>query len=205
MSQVSDIGIMAAGATLVILVGGIDLSVAAVMALTMMFSAWLYQDGGVPWPIAMIAGLALGAFVGLLNGLLATYGRVQAFVATLATMSASAGMALFITSGSTINGFPTWFGDLTAMDLFGIPLQGVLLVVIYLVIGFWLRYRPGGRALYAIGGNEEARASLRPASALGQDPGLHDRRSTGGRRRVARHLAAGLRAARPPAPTICST
>jgi ribose transport system permease protein len=156
LSQIADIGVMSAGATLVILVGGIDLSVAAVLALTMMFSAWLYQDVGFPWPVAMIAGLIVGSLVGLVNGVLTTYGRVQAFVATLATMSACAGMALFITSGSTINGFPTWFGNLTAADVLGVPLQGILLVVIYLVIGMWLRYRPGGRALYAIGGNEEA-------------------------------------------------
>ncbi len=64
MSQISDIGIMAAGATLVILIGGIDLSVAAVLALTMMFSAWLYREDVFPWPVAMIAGLALGALVG---------------------------------------------------------------------------------------------------------------------------------------------
>ena len=156
LAQVSDIGIMAAGATLVILIGGIDLSVAANLAVTMMFSAWLYSTVGVPWPVAMLAGLILGMLVGLINGTLTAYGKVQAFVATLATMSACAGMALFITNGSTINGFPTWFGNLTSNVFGSVPLQGIVLVVIYLVIGLWLRYRPGGRALYAIGGNEEA-------------------------------------------------
>ena len=87
--------------------------------------------------------------------MLTTYGRVQAFVATLATMSAATGMALFITNGNTINGFPEWFTGLTTTGLLGIPLQAVLLILVYLVIGFWLRYRPGGRALYAIGGNED--------------------------------------------------
>lgn len=155
VTQISDIGIMAAGAALVILIGGIDLSVAAVMALTMMFTAWLYEMKGVPFPLALLAGLLLGAAIGLINGLLTTYGRVQPFVATLATMSACTGLALYITNGNTINGFPTWFGDLTAADIFGIPLQGILLVLVYAVLGFWLRFRPGGRALYAIGGNEE--------------------------------------------------
>ncbi len=155
ITQISDIGIMAAGAALVILVGGIDLSVAATLAVTMMFSAWLFKSHAFPWPIAMLAGLALGALIGLVNGLLTTYGRVQAFVATLATMSAAAGMALFITNGNTLNGFPSWFDNLSSVKLVGIPLQGVLLLVVYLSIGFWLRFRPGGRALYAIGGNEE--------------------------------------------------
>jgi ribose transport system permease protein len=111
--------------------------------------------------------LLLGALIGLINGLLSTYGRVQPFVATLATMSAAAGMALFITNGNTINGFPTWFGDLTVATLAGIPLQGIVLVVVYLVIAFWLRFRPWGRSLYAIGGNEEvARLSGIPVKPL---------------------------------------
>lgn len=155
ISQISDYGILAAGAALVILIGGIDLSVAANMALTMMFTAWLYRVHEIPFALALVAGLLLGAFVGLVNGLLTTYGRVQPFVATLATMSACTGLALYITQGSTINNFPSWFGNLTSADVLGIPLQGLLLVAIFLVLGFWLRYRPGGRALYAIGGNEE--------------------------------------------------
>ncbi|GGM05130.1 ABC transporter permease [Nakamurella endophytica] len=155
ISQVSDIGIMAAGATLVILVGGIDLSVAAVLALTMMFSAWLFANVHLPWGLSMILGLAMGALIGLINGILTTYGRVQAFVATLATMSAASGFTLFITDGNTINGFPSWFDKFFNLKPGGIPLVGILLVVVYLVIGFWLKYRPGGRALYAIGGNEE--------------------------------------------------
>ena len=166
VTQVSDVGIMAAGAAVVILIGGIDLSVAAVMALTMMFTAWLYRSHGVPFSVALLAGLLLGGLVGLINGLLSTYGRVQPFVATLATMSGCAGLALYITNGSTINGFPTWFGNLTSVSFFGVPLQGLLLVVVYVALGFWLRYRPGGRALYAIGGNEEvARLSGLPVRA----------------------------------------
>lgn len=166
VTQISDIGIMAAGAALVILIGGIDLSVAANMALTMMFTAWLYAEQGVPFWLALLGGLGLGAFVGLVNGLLATYGRVQPFVATLATMSACTGLALYITNGNPITGFPAWFGDLTAADVLGIPLQGVLLVAVFLGLGFWLRFRPGGRALYAIGGNEEvARLSGLPVRA----------------------------------------
>ena len=166
VTQISDTGIMAAGAALVILIGGIDLSVAANMALTMMFSAWLYAEQGIPFALALLAGLALGAFVGLINGLLTTYGRVQPFVATLATMSACTGLALYITKGNTINGFPSWFGALTSADVLGIPLQGLLLASIFLSLAFWLRFRPGGRALYAIGGNEEvARLSGLPVRA----------------------------------------
>lgn len=165
--QSSDIGILAAGQALVILIGGIDLSVAAIMVVTMMFSAWLYKFQGVPFGVALVAGLILGALIGLINGLLIAYGRVQAFVATLATMSACLGMALVITNGNTINTFPESFAALTgnATDL--IPVQAILLVFVFASLGFWLRFRPAGRALYAIGGNEEvARLSGLPVKPL---------------------------------------
>ncbi len=155
LSQISDIGIMAAGAFLVILIGGIDLSVVAVMALTMMVNGYLFSKQGWPFPLALLAGIAVGAFIGLVNGLLVTYGKVQAFVATLATMSACQGLALLITNGNTINGFPSWFGKLSDFDVFHVPLQAILLATVFLVLAFWLRYRPNGRALYAIGGNDE--------------------------------------------------
>ena len=165
--QSSDIGILAAGQALVILIGGIDLSVAAIMVVTMMFSAWLFKFQHVPFTGALIAGLILGALIGLINGVLVAYGRVQAFVATLATMSACLGMALVITNGNTINTFPQGFAALTgnATDL--IPVQALLLVFVFISLGFWLKFRPAGRALYAIGGNEEvARLSGLPVKRL---------------------------------------
>lgn len=155
LSQSSDIGIMAAGSALVIITGGIDLSVGAVLATSLMVNAWLYRYGGVPFPLAMLAGLLVGTFIGAVNGALSTYGRIQPFVATLATMSACSGLALFITNGSPITGFPDWYTDLTSIRVFGIPLEAIFLVAVYLIAAFYLRYRPSGRALYAIGGNEE--------------------------------------------------
>ena len=154
-SQMTEIGIMAAGAALVILIGGIDLSVGAVLAVTLMLNAWLYRDFGVPFGLSCLAGLALGAFIGWFNGILSTYGRIQPFVATLATMSACSGFALFITNGSPVTGFPEWFGAITSANFLGLPLEFVILVSVFLIVAFWLTFRPSGRALYAIGGNEE--------------------------------------------------
>lgn len=154
-SQVSDIGIMAIGAALVIFTGGIDLSVGAVLALSLMVNAWLYREIGVPFPIALVAGLLVGAFVGFVNGVLSNYARIQPFVATLATMSACSGIALFITNGHPITGFPDWYSALTSIRVFGLPFEGIILVVLYCIAAFWLRYRPSGRAVYAVGGNEE--------------------------------------------------
>ena len=132
-----------------------------------MFSAWLYEMQSVPFPIALLAGLALGSLIGLVNGLLISYGKVQAFVATLATMSACLGMALVITNGNTINEFPVWFANLTADAAPLVPNQAILLVAVFLALGFWLKFRPAGRALFAIGGNPEvARLSGLPVRPL---------------------------------------
>jgi ribose transport system permease protein len=155
VTQNADIGIMAVGAALVILVGGIDLSVGSALALSLMTTAWLFREQGVPFTLCVVAGLLVGATVGLINGLLSTYGRIQPFVATLATMSAAAGLALYITNGSPINGFPSWFLALTTVEVLGFPLEGILLVGTYMVAAFWLHFRPSGRALYAVGGNAE--------------------------------------------------
>ena len=154
-SQISDIGIMAVGSALVIITGGIDLSVGAVLAVSLMMTAWLFRDYHITFPLALVAGLLVGAFIGLVNGILITYGRIQPFVATLATMSACTGIALFITNGSPITGFPHFYTAVTSASVFGIPLETIILVSVYLIAAFWLRFRPNGRALYALGGNEE--------------------------------------------------
>lgn len=167
VSQNADIGIMAVGAALVILIGGIDLSVGSTLALSLMSMAWLFRQHDVPFMLCVVVGLVVGMLVGLVNGLLSTYGKIQPFVATLATMSAAAGLALYLTDGNPINGFPNWFGNLTSQDVLGIPLQIYILVGIYLLTAFWLRFRPTGRALYAVGGNAEAaRLSGLPVTRL---------------------------------------
>jgi ribose transport system permease protein len=155
VTQNADIGIMAVGAALVILIGGIDLSVGSTLAVSLMTSAWLFREQGLPFTVCVVAGLAVGAIVGLVNGVLSTYGRIQPFVATLATMSAAAGLALYITNGNPINGFPSWYLAITSTDMLGLPLEGIILVLTYLVAAYWLRFRPSGRALYAVGGNAE--------------------------------------------------
>ena len=154
--QVADIGIMAIGAALVIFTGGIDLSVGAVLSVSLMASAWLFHDFGVPFPIGVVAGLLVGAFVGFVNGVLANYARIQPFVATLATMSACSGIALFLTNGHPITGFPDWYTGLTESRVFGVvPREAIICCGLFVVAAFWLKYRPGGRAIYAVGGNEE--------------------------------------------------
>ncbi|MGI4799572.1 MAG: ABC transporter permease [Janthinobacterium lividum] len=166
-SQIAEIGIMAVGAALVIITGGIDLSVGAVVAVSLMATAWLFRDMHLPFLLDMVVGLLVGSLVGLVNGVLVTYARIQPFVATLATMSACSGIALYITDGSPITGFPTYYTALTSTPVLGIPLETLILIAVYVIAAFWLRFRPGGRALYALGGNEEvARLSGLPVRRI---------------------------------------
>jgi ribose transport system permease protein len=155
VSQNSDIGIMAVGACLVILIGGIDLSVGSTLALSLMTSAWLFREHSVPFLLCVVAALAVGALVGMVNGVLSTYGRIQPFVATLATMSACAGLALWLTDGNPINGFPDWYLAITSNEILGIPYQAIIMIGTFVIAALWLRFRPSGRALYAVGGNPE--------------------------------------------------
>jgi ribose transport system permease protein len=155
LTQIAPTGVMAVGAFLVIIIGGIDLSVGAVLGFSSMVMAWLYKVESWPFEVSLIVGLVTGSMIGLINGLLATLGKLQPFIATLATMSAASGLAVFITNGNTENGFPGWFDAITQQVFLGIPIQAFILVGVFLTAAFWLRFRPEGRALFAIGGNEE--------------------------------------------------
>lgn len=156
LDQVSGLGIVAVGATLVIVIGGIDLSVGSVLALASMVCGYLFARSGLPMELAIVAALAAGAAAGLVNGLLITFGRLPAFVATLAMLSVARGLALLVTNGETIADFPDWFRALVTDELLGPFSAAHLLLLGTLAAGAaYLRFRPGGRALYAIGGNEE--------------------------------------------------
>lgn len=153
--QVSYIGIMAVGATLVIILGGIDLSVSSILGLSFMVVAVLYTKLGLPFWLCIIAGVALGTAIGTLNGVMVAYGRIQPFIATLATMFASTGLALYLTNGTPILGFPQWFQALSQLRIVGMSLQVYVMVIVFVLAAVWLKFRPVGRSLYAMGGNEE--------------------------------------------------
>jgi ribose transport system permease protein len=156
LQQISVLAILALGSTAVIVSGGIDLSVGSVLALGSAVSAWTFAESDWPFVLAIAAGLLVGAAAGLLNGALITAGRLPPFIGTLATLSAARGLALVVTQGKPISGFPEWFRTIATFDLFGVvPVSVVLVFVLYALGATYLRYRPSGRALYAIGGNEE--------------------------------------------------
>lgn len=156
LQQISILAILALGMTGVIISGGIDLSVGSVLGLAGVVAAWTFADAGLPMGVAVVAGLAVGAACGLANGLMVTAGRLPPFIATLAMLSGARGLALVVTGGRPISGFPEWFRQISAFDLFGVvPVSVVLVAALYLLGAGYLRYRPAGRGLFAVGGSEE--------------------------------------------------
>ncbi|WP_170313679.1 ABC transporter permease [Phytoactinopolyspora halophila] len=154
--QISVLAILALGMTAVIITAGIDLSVGSVLALAGVTAGWTFAEAGMPMPFAFLAGLGIGALAGLANGLMITLGKLPPFIATLAMLSMARGLALVISDGRPISGYPDWFRAITRFQLFGVvPLSVLLVVILFLLGAAYLRYRPSGRALYAIGGNEE--------------------------------------------------
>jgi ribose transport system permease protein len=156
LDQITVLGIMAVGMTFVILIGGIDLSVGSVLALSMMVMGWVANIAGLPMPVAMLVALVASAVSGLIVGLMVTRFRVPAFIATLAMMSAARGVANMITDGQQIVGFPDWFMMLAIDRHLGILTATVfLMLVVILLAWLFLKFRAEGRMLYAIGGNPE--------------------------------------------------
>ncbi|THD83797.1 ABC transporter permease [Aliigemmobacter aestuarii] len=156
LDQITVLGIMAVGMTFVILIGGIDLAVGSVMALTMMVMGYLHVEAGLAMGIAIPAALVVAALNGLVAGVLITRFNVPAFIATLAMMSIARGLASMITNGQQIIGFPAWF-NLSAIIRYGgfLTMTVALMFGVFLIAILYQRYRYGGRALYAIGGNPE--------------------------------------------------
>ncbi len=156
MDQVTVIGVMAVGMTFVILIGGIDLSVGSVLAWSVMSMGYCYQYWGLPFPLCIAIAIATSALFGAFSGVLITAAKLPPFIATLATMSIARGMAGLITDGRQIVGFPDWFNDLAIVRHFGVLSVTVgIMLALFVVFAIYLKFRAGGRDLYAIGGNPE--------------------------------------------------
>ncbi|AYM13642.1 monosaccharide ABC transporter membrane protein, CUT2 family (TC 3.A.1.2.-) [Rhizobium sp. AN5] len=154
--QAAPILIVSVAMTLVIITGGIDLSVGSMVALINAVGAIL-MAAGYPWPLVLVAMLVLGAVLGLLQGWFIAYQGIPAFIVTLAGLSILRGVALYITQGYSvpIPDAPGFF-FLGRGDLFGFPvpaLIGILITVVAYVVISSTRY---GRRVVAVGSNLEA-------------------------------------------------
>jgi rhamnose transport system permease protein len=153
--QWAEIGALACGMTAVIVSGGIDLSVGALIALCSVVLGLTWQRLGWPIELACIGSVAVGAAVGALNGALVNLG-IAPLVATLATMAGSSGLALALSGGARFTGFPDRYIALGQGDFLGLPSQLWLLLVSAVFWGVLLHGTRMGRTLYAIGDNAVA-------------------------------------------------
>ena len=157
--QTSYNAILAVGISFTILIGGIDLSIGSVLAFSSAIGALLLTQG---WPLfaVLLLILALGTLLGFLNGLLVSYGRLQAFIATLGTMSLWRGLTLVITQARPISIRKAPAADafcfIGSGSVLGVPVPVWIMVLVFLLAYLILRHRRIGRYLYAIGCNEEA-------------------------------------------------
>lgn len=161
----SFLAIIAAGQMLVLIVGGFDLSVGAVIALTSTVMATVMKSLGLMMPdqtaaivlIGVLAGLGCGVFIGLINGLCVAFLRVSPFMVTLGTLSIASGLALLLTQGIPVYGMPRGFvNDFGRALWFGLPTTVYVALAIIIAVWFMQRQTRFGRYLYAVGGNMQA-------------------------------------------------
>lgn len=146
---------IALGMTLVIVTGGIDLSVGPIAALAAVISASLMVSG-VPIPVAILAALGVGALCGLFNGVLVAYAGLQPFIVTLGGLSLYRALSLIYTGGNPVFGIPPEFRALTNGDIMGVPTPVVIVAILALLCWIVLNKTPLGEYLMAVGGNQEA-------------------------------------------------
>ena len=154
--SISIISILAFGATLVVLTGGIDLSLGSVVALTGVIAASLAHPNTYPLIVPIIAGIFVGVLIGLFIGVIVAYGRVPPFIATLGVMTAARGGALIIAKGRPILDLSSSFSFIGGGEIFGLPFPVIITLFVFLLVLFVLSKTKFGRYVYAIGGNEEA-------------------------------------------------
>ena len=143
--------LLAAGLTLAVLTGGIDLSVGAVLGLSACLGASLISAGHVAAGIA--AALGAGVACGLMNGVMVAHVRVPAFIATYGMLWIAHGLGYVFMKGEVIHGFPAGFRAIGAGYVGGVPTPVVVMAALLIVLSVMLHRTPLGRAIYAIGGN----------------------------------------------------
>jgi ribose transport system permease protein len=146
---------MALGMTIVMITGGIDISVAAVIQFTAIIVG-LLMNAGLAIPPAIILTLAVAAMIGWINATVTNVCKVHPFIVTLATLLTLRGVSLVITAGTTVTGFPEAFNFIGQEKVLGIRASLILFVVFALVIGYALQNHRYLQQAYFIGGNRRA-------------------------------------------------
>ncbi len=161
LQQVSIIGALAVGQTLIVLTAGIDLSVGAIMIFVAMVMGTLAGEAGVPGVLAFLVGMVVGALAGLLNGVLVSVWKLPPFIVTLGTLGIFTALALLMSGGRAIRGdqlggFLTWTSTTFAVGPFQLTVGVVLVLVLYAVGAYALSQTAWGRHVYAVGDDPAA-------------------------------------------------
>ncbi len=156
LRQISDNILLACGMTMVIILGGIDLSVGAVIALSGVLSAGCVTRLGLPLVPALLVGLLIGLAVGVFNGLVASKTSIPPFIVTLATMNIARGLAGVYTGGSPVRVMTAEWKWLGTGYVGAVPIPVIVMLVVMGLSVFILNGTKIGRHIYAVGGNSQA-------------------------------------------------
>lgn len=152
--QISILAIVSVGMTFVIIGGGFDLSVGAIIALTGSLAALVMVRYGIALGVA--AGLLAGMTIGIINGAVVSLLKVNPFITTLGMAVVARGIALGITGGTAIMDLPNSFSWLGSGRILNVPISGIVVIIVYIIGLIVLRKTTIGLKIYAVGGNKEA-------------------------------------------------
>jgi len=156
LTAAAPFALIALGQTLVILTGGIDLSVGSVIAMGAMMAAWTSVNFSLPIPVLVVVSLLVGLIAGSVNGIVVAVVKVPPFVATLGMMTLGSGVAYVIGNGAPINGLQSNFGSIANSRVAGLTIPVLLMIVGIVGFGIMMRRTAYGLRIYAVGGNELA-------------------------------------------------
>lgn len=156
LRQASTNLLIALAMTLVIILGGIDLSVGSIVALTGVVTGGLIAYNGLPVWVAVIGAILVGLFFGLMNGFIISKTSIPAFIVTLSTMNIGRGLAYIYTGGAPIRVVSDDFNFIGSGYVFGIPIPVLYLLAFTIVFAYTMNKTKLGRHIYAVGGNPEA-------------------------------------------------
>ncbi len=156
LRQISFVGIAAIGMTIIIISGGIDLSIGGIAAFAGIITSSFFKDKGISLPVSILCGLAVGALLGFVNGFSISKLNIPPFIQTLVMMNFAQGMAYVYTKAQPIHNLPQEMRWLATSFVGPIPLLVIIMIFIYLLFSMILSRTVFGRRIYAIGGNVKA-------------------------------------------------
>ena len=152
----STLSIVAAGLTIVLIAGEVDLSFANIEGLAGAISAVLIIQIGIPWPLGIVIAVVCAGLAGFISGIVAVIGRLSTFISTLGMYSIAQGVAFLLTNGQPVAYFPKDYQVIGSGTLGPVPYSIVVPLCIYLILGFVLKRTPFGIRVFAVGGNRSA-------------------------------------------------